>query len=492
MRAVLIVEDEKMIRKGIKSMVERSGVPVDIIIECNNGEKALEVLKNQHVDLVFTDIRMPKVDGIELVRKMQKLPNKPEVVAISGYDDFSYAVELMRMGVKEYLLKPVDREEIKRILENTERNISKDKEKAAEIRSIFYEQLKLIILGQSDLIQEIKSFANQNSHKFYNNDYVICCLTRSDMDDYETNQYIYLSDVDNNDLIILGYDNKEYLINSELKQTNIGVSSKHKGLKELEISYKEALNARKLAFVKDQKIVVYNENNIGKYSVNNDSSDNKVDPNLMKALAQQLGTDTYETAIRQVEKMKYNTTIGEFTLDVLMDNLCILLNEILEIYQNVLELDEKVFEALSKPLTYPSINDYFEELIDYIRDISYRIDTQFDDYKNKSKIHAAISYINENYYKDLNMAVVSNYISMNYSLFSQTFKQYTGSNFVDYLKNLRLNEAKRLLEETDLKINEISKKIGYNNAKHFMKTFKDTLGVSPSQYRKNAQLKGDT
>lgn len=88
------------------------------------------------------------------------------------------------------------------------------------------------------------------------------------------------------------------------------------------------------------------------------------------------------------------------------------------------------------------------------------------------------------------MAIVSNHISMNYSLFSFVFKQYTGTNFVNYLKEIRIAKARELLEETDLKIIEISNMVGYENEKHFMKTFKTVCGVSPSEYRKNAQLKG--
>ena len=98
-------------------------------------------------------------------------------------------------------------------------------------------------------------------------------------------------------------------------------------------------------------------------------------------------------------------------------------------------------------------------------------------------------YIKENYDKNLNMAVVSNYISMNYSLFSYSFKQYTGNNFVNYLKNLRMEEAKKLLAKTDMRVVEISQKVGYDNEKHFMTTFKSSCGVSPSEYRKNMQLK---
>ena len=110
---------------------------------------------------------------------------------------------------------------------------------------------------------------------------------------------------------------------------------------------------------------------------------------------------------------------------------------------------------------------------------------QFDANKNSHKMQQAVAYIAKNYASDLNMAVVSNYLSMNYSLFSYSFKQYTGSNFVNYLKDIRMKEAKRLLGGTDMRIVDISRAVGYENEKHFMKTFKNSCGVSPSEYRKN-------
>lgn len=113
---------------------------------------------------------------------------------------------------------------------------------------------------------------------------------------------------------------------------------------------------------------------------------------------------------------------------------------------------------------------------------------RFDTNKNKQKIQQAVEYIKENYSKDLNMAVVSNYISMNYSLFSYSFKQYTGSNFVNYLKTIRMEEAKKLLVETDMRVIEVSQAVGYDNEKHFMKIFKGACGVSPSEYRKNMKM----
>lgn len=100
----------------------------------------------------------------------------------------------------------------------------------------------------------------------------------------------------------------------------------------------------------------------------------------------------------------------------------------------------------------------------------------------------AISYIRENYAKDLNMAMVSNHICMNYSLFSAAFKEHTGVNFVNYLKEIRIAEAKRLLIQTEDKITEIAKQVGFENDKHFMKSFKTACGVSPSEFRKDYKM----
>ena len=106
MKRLLIVEDEKMIRQGLRVMAQRSPVEISEILDCKNGEEALEILRGTEVDVMFTDVRMPNMDGITLVQRLQTLPHPPLTVIISGYDDFSYAVEALRCGAKEYLLKP--------------------------------------------------------------------------------------------------------------------------------------------------------------------------------------------------------------------------------------------------------------------------------------------------------------------------------------------------------------------------------------------------
>ena len=112
----------------------------------------------------------------------------------------------------------------------------------------------------------------------------------------------------------------------------------------------------------------------------------------------------------------------------------------------------------------------------------------FSDYENKQKIRQGVQYIQQHFREPLNMAVVSNHVSMNYSLFSLLFKQYTGGNFVAYLQKLRLDEAKRLLETTDWRVNEIGRNVGFSDEKHFLKVFKSAVGMSPTEYRKSALL----
>lgn len=490
MNTVLIVEDEKMIRQGIKTIIQHSGVPVNVIIECNNGQMALEILQNQVVDVMFTDIRMPKMDGIELVRQIQGLEHKPIVVVISGYDDFTYAVELMRLGVREYMLKPVDRNKLKEVLEKLDNEINFNKEKNDELRNMFYQQLKFIMLNDISL-KEAEFIFKQNNHLFISTSYVACCIPKGECNDHQNNKYIFLSDVNNNDIYIVSEENKNFLLKNELKDYYTGVSGLHFGLRELKDAYKEAVSARKVAFLTGKKTVEYNEERMGSYSIKNKRAvfQDEVNEYSMQAIGQMIGTDKIKNAIKQIEMIKYDTVRGKNTVDSLKASIESLIDNVVELYQNLIKIDEDIIVRFKNLLCYSDIESYFGDLTGWLLKVNEEITAQFDDYKNKQKIQTAIKYIEENFDNDLNMAVVSNYISMNYSLFSYLFKQYTGCNFVNYLKDLRINEAKRLLIDTDLRVNEVSQKVGYDNEKHFMKIFKNTCGVSPSEYRKIMQLK---
>lgn len=113
--------------------------------------------------------------------------------------------------------------------------------------------------------------------------------------------------------------------------------------------------------------------------------------------------------------------------------------------------------------------------------------------QSRQKMEKAIDYIRRNYGRPVDMAEVSNHISMNYSMFSALFKEYTGENFSSYLRKLRIGKSKRLLAGTDLSINEVSQKAGFEDARRFAKVFKEETGWTPTRFRENAlEQKNDT
>ncbi|MDO4324619.1 MAG: response regulator [bacterium] len=112
MKKILVVDDEPMVLRGISLILEQSHLDIDQILSAENGIEALFLIENEKPDLVLTDIRMPKLDGIELTRLISEQYPEVSVIIISGYDDFAYARKAIQYGVKDYILKPVQREEL--------------------------------------------------------------------------------------------------------------------------------------------------------------------------------------------------------------------------------------------------------------------------------------------------------------------------------------------------------------------------------------------
>ena len=480
MNTLLIVEDEKIIRQGIKSIIQRSGVPIQNIMECNNGQSALEILESQQVDVMFTDIRMPKMNGIELIEAMQKLEHKPLTVAISGYDDFTYAVRLLRMGVREYILKPVEREQIVEILTKLEEEIQERSRNCQEIKEIGCQQLKYMILNANITEKEVQAVTQRFEKQLLDKEYVVCCLENTEEEAEESKSWICLGELEGNCVYIVEKENKEFLLKNELRDSYVGVSRLHLGVAELRSAYREAKTARIEAFLRGGHEMEYRE----------EMSEERgnVEAEKMHQIAQMIGTDKISEALKLVEEYFGEVKRGKYSGNILEQNIRILLDEILHIYRNVLQ-EEKGLSGFGNIYGFARLEELMEELTGWMIGFHEKLDSEFDDYKNKSRMEEALAYIRDNYDRDLNMAVVSNHVSMNYSLFSYAFKQYTGKNFVNYLKELRMNEAKRLLAETDMRVIEISRQVGYENEKHFMKTFKKECGVSPTEYRKNMQFR---
>ncbi|MEK3888446.1 response regulator transcription factor [Bacillus sp. FSL K6-3431] len=495
MYKVLIVDDERNIRHGIQAMITRKFPQTFECIVANNGVSALELMQTDEVDILLTDIKMPEMDGIRLVKEIQKLKCKPEVIIISGYDDFEYAKQAIKYQVKDYLLKPINRNELYDTLER----ILQDVESANDATNDFDEyranQLNYIFIHPNIIEKEIEAICLKVLLGRFSGGYYVGAMIDNGTEKLAQiraittkrksgEEVLCFSDKNRNMVLITSTASifTEISLQYEGKDCAIGVSEKQYYYSKMKKAYEQSIFALKNHFLFTGKTCI-------QYA---DLKHKDVDKNVpiddLKKIANMLGTNRdQEIKTRLLEVLN----VGEIsTLGIAyMEKLHIAINTIIldSAYSKLGEESIEILKHHDKVgdmYNFENFYDYYyalEQLILLLHEYSKQLKSVYSEQKNMEK---AIRYIHENYHKDLNMAVVSNHVSLNYSYFSHMFKEYTGNSFVDYLKKVRVNQSKKLLTSPDLKIFEISYMVGYKNPKQFTRVFRELEGVSPKEYNR--------
>ena len=456
MVTVLIAEDEKMIRKGLNAMVKRSVLNPDEILEARNGLEALEILKTKQIDVLITDIRMPDMDGITLSEHVKALENPPLMLVISGYDDFNYAVSMLRNGAKDYLLKPVETEKfnesmqkLKNMLDEKNKNNQNDKER-------FLMTLSFLMENPTSNSQTIA--INEVKKEFFKGNYHIICTKDSKIKD-NTNAIALKGSLG---LSVYIVDD----INAVVGDGIIGQSKVHIGAEQLYTAYKEALTAWKISFFTGKRETFV-----------------QISDEIQITSAENILNHTKLYHKDEVLNILNKISSNIIDLKLNPDKFGMVCRDYINELVNVCKDKECDNPIIFKDLwCFNNFDDFLTKFTNWLD--MFCIQRENNDYDSQKKIKQAIEYINENFKSQINMAVVSNYVSMNYSLFSVLFKQYTGTNFVTVLQNIPTDQAQRLLLQTDYRINEISVRCGFTSEKHFLKLFKTVTGVSPSDWRK--------
>ncbi|APH06026.1 response regulator transcription factor [Bacillus weihaiensis] len=506
MYKIVIVDDEKNIRLGIQAMINREFADKIKTFVAMNGEEALQVLNENDIDIVITDIKMPGMSGIELIHHIQDKGYNPALIILSGYDDFQYAKEAIKCKVKDYLLKPINRAElfqtINKILNEFVSTSLKEDQQKSEFRS---SQLNNILLNPNigeDEIQRIseKLHLSQFSEGYYiglikSNE----ALTANEYIDSikplierhfskEMSSFIYFCDKDDNIVFILSQIEvfhylKKVISEEKYIKCRLSISEKHMKLKKLKEAYNQATYTWKYHFLYPRSILISYE------EIKEKTMSVELPLDLIHKVSNMIGTERekelrlhllsifdYERISSQpimyIEDLskRFNTDVFDYFFNKLG-------KESIQIF--------KYYNKVGYIYHYEHFYDYFyavEDLVTRLHEYVKQVKTVYSEQKYMEK---AIAYIHENFHKDLNLAVVSNYISLNYSYFSHTFKEYTGHNFVDYLKKIRIKESKKLLKESDHKVLEISEMVGYKNPKQFARVFRELEGISPKEFRES-------
>ncbi|KMZ40822.1 MULTISPECIES: response regulator [Bacillales] len=515
MISLLIVDDEKIIRRGLQSIIERQFPNLFNYRFAENGQEALELLRHEPADIMFTDIRMPIMDGIELLEQLQDHPVKPEVVLLSGYNDFEYAQKGIRCEAKDYLIKPVIREELFAVLERLMRDIRMREEradKAGEDASLFAAELVTMHLTQ----QDVGDATTQNKLKqaglsWLNAGYSLGLLTRrgggsqaSSTDAASFRNQIaellqghmdwMLTRDGKGGTIMIARDPvmfyqlaERWRLSVYESQLRIAISDTVQGIEQIRWAYSQAKQTLKYG-------ILLPELDVLDYTMISERNERHAVPvELIQRILNLFGMGRGDEIKQLLDQILDVRIISSCEIGYL-ERISQLLNE--ELFDKMFRIyGDKVLCLLSTHAyvgnigNFDRFEDYYiaiERLVDSLdRFIQDRREQALTEQNTMQKV---LTYLQTHYAEDLNMAVVSNHFSLNYSYFSHAFQEYCGESFSNYLRRLRLDKAKELLVYSDLKVYEISDQVGFENVKHFTRIFKDTEGVTALEFRSQRRL----
>ncbi|MFF2888915.1 response regulator [Paenibacillus sp. NPDC057967] len=522
MRKLLIVDDEKNIRIGLKAMIERELPGRYDITFAVNGADALERLKEQVIDLLITDIRMPVMDGIELINQLQEMEGKPEVMILSGHDDFQYAREAMRCEVRMYLLKPIVREELVEALTMLEETLVKKETISHQFKQIS-DQMKEHIETQfnyvflrSDLEEgEIEERLGKLELPELGGGYRLALLKWPDAGQRGRDQGQKFAFLDlvlkrlgsqaealtlrfmnrHGHLVVLtGYPELlsaiEELIQQQVEmRVKMGASKWTGRLARVNEAYGQAERALNYSLFYKHSVCLRYEELEGR------ESNYELPIASIKKISNMLGTDRESDVMSLFKEvvdlrvvMKYDISYMEGISRAFNE---LVFDQVFNVYGEESVEILKLYKSVADLYSFWDFQDYYHHVETLLKKLDLYVGNMKNIHNDNREMNKAIQYIHENYNNELNMAMVSNYISMNYSYFSQAFKEYTNESFVNYLKKIRIGKAKELLASTNLKVHEVGERAGFENAKHFHRVFRELEGVSPNEFRQKEQSAAD-
>lgn len=483
MITIVLADDEKLIRAGLKKILtENIDFPLDII-EAKNGEEALQFFKDKRPDLLITDIRMPVMDGVELMKNLSSLNEKPTIIVLSGYDDFSYAKAAIQSGAISYILKPVDKKELisavnSAIMESLKAEKEKNEEK---LRKVFE-------TGRVDTKDDLPELIVKNGFHcvaIYGPN-----LNHVTEELLDSKRYYVLERNRNGICILYPLKQAKFVYDKEILNNYIvGVSSAADDYSMLRTLRRQSLIAGMQAFFDPETGEVYTENKRnGLYYYENDVhiSDYKdIDEKYEKMIS------TCDIASPEELQERIDQLFGvfeekEISAKLKAEKLYYLYwktrHDLFTHFQGsadndmYLHLKSIMIENISD---FSTIFDWKNSIRDYVLYLSALL-------KNNTKespyITEALAYIKTHFTKNINMAMVANQVSVNYTWFSEKFKEHTGINFNEYLKRIRMEEAKKLLQTGLYKVYEVANRSGFSDVKYFMKQFREETGMSPTEW----------
>lgn len=519
----LIVDDEKHVREGIRLLGAWDEYGIEEIYEAGNGEEATHIIQKFKPEIIFSDMKMPKMDGTQLLEWIKENQPTSKTIVVTGYDDYHYMRKALHSGSLDYLLKPVDPEILNTTLEKAVKEWKKDEEerRSKENSSLLVNEMKPVYRDRK--LTQLMNSESQNEDLYENfgfhlSQHYTVALARINGKTIEAFQgdrdlayftvlnvineilmenecgigFRYLSN--KGEIVIIFWDKFEQMekLLVQIYQTvksamdvscPISVGEQVHALSKLRDSYKHA------------KQVLLSRNIL-------DTNDNKV---YMREIQPAGGlrnimaySSSIELAVQAGETEAFEEVIEQITNDF-TENHYLSLKQLLNFENEYLVISNRWFKNYNLPLKPADdiekrVDAFFDENgIFQIEEYKQRIRREIAIFLKKVKrstlrkksniIYDIEKYLEANFDRDVKLQEISDHFFMSREYISRKFKQEFNVNITDYIVKIRMNKAKSLLKNSQLKIYEIANMVGYQDDKYFRKVFKKVEGTTPNEYR---------
>jgi two-component system response regulator YesN len=524
---LLVVDDEELMRNGISGVVSSMENNSFNIFCAENGLQALDIIQKHNIHAMILDIKMPKLDGVGVLRVLNEKKINIKTIVLSGYEEFEYAKVAIEAGALNYVVKPVvpkeihqvigelivelDKEdrlnnEIENLRKQMQENLDLIKEKffndilnkriSKEVFQSRSEFLNLKIRGnifQVAVLDIIKYnyFATEEKYQLIN--YSIYQFLKQYISTMEYMEYFQLSS--SQFIIVCCFEQGSSLqLNEELNNlktridgkfnicSTIGVGNAYEGFENIKRTYLEAVNTVRYQILSGRENIAsiseIHEANIS-YDYLFDAEEFTIRMKLgdIEGVKNQLNT-----MFEQIETQKENSfDIESFNLFCMKLLICTF-TALKSLNLDFRSIDINERQELSEIYEMKSYLDIKNKIIRIIERVSNKVEEYKKD-KKRITVEKVKSIINQYYAQDITVKFIADQLYLNQNYLGQLFKNETDISIIDYLNKVRVTKSKALLKNTDLMVYQIAEQVGFNDSQYFSTVFKKIVGVTPKEYK---------
>lgn len=531
--SVLLVDDEEEVYQVIMKKLDWESMGFVIAGYARNGVEALEMAEELQVDVVMTDIKMPYMDGLTLCKKLKEMNQRIKVIIFSGFDEFEYAKEAIKIEAEEYILKPVNATELSEVFERIKGNLDKELDEKRNIETLREYYLEsLPILQENFLVSLLEGRLPENQIEKYAVDYqvdlkgpyyVVTVLHIStegnEESDISMNPFLLALSVKKlaeeqlagqgesrvvtylgEPVVITQLDQMDDIMHFTDRMDKICRMAKHvcnakvtagighvcRQPEQLRLSYQGAMDAVSYRVLYGNTRAI----NIAEIGPSENADTLWEEPYIQKIIKMiKMGEETplREAIYDFIDKL----TASKISLQKYRILIMSLVTEIFRYASNNEMNMETLFGKGGDIYAQAQQLESPEALGAWLDERCVKIQKQVltdRQTTTKSFVTKAIEYVEENYAnQDLSIETVCSQLGVSTAYFSTVFKKETGKTFINYLTDYRMEQALELLMTKNEKTYIIAEKVGYSDPNYFSYVFKKQFGKSPSKYKASQQ-----